>query len=436
MQAHDKPGPEKGDSSKSTPVQFVAGPESANAQSAELQFKDPNAAASSAHAQSAELSPTRAIQAHAQEGISGSGRALPFQKKIQASFGSHDISGVTAHTGKEAAEANRALGSKAYATGQNVALGPNADLHTVAHEAAHTVQQKAGVQLKGGVGQAGDKYEQHADAVADLVVQGKSSEGLLSEMSGSGGGGAVQAKGAIQFIGTPLDTDLPATAEKPQYGEDKGEQRRYSREQYIELWEQEQGRKMTSAESDTIKRGCIGITAANLRGGGNPLDSAVATYGDFATAIADMKERNATANWWSNLPVVGGMFSDLRYVVFAKLFWSNQDKTTDVSKPDPNAFLADPNTGKIDMTGYNYVAQPGFVNFDYGFWDESTQSFWHANHMEYSDPAKQAADPMKVLQSTKDKFAAGYVDFDRIVYGVALAENYDPGLAAIANAGN
>jgi hypothetical protein len=80
------------------------------------------------------------------------------------------------------------------------------------------------------------------------------------------------------------------------------------------------------------------------------------------------------------------------------------------------------------------------VNFDYGWWDEASQAFWHANHMDYGDPA----DPMIVLQSTEDKFATkvmvgtetryGYVDFDRVVYGVALANNYDPVLAAAAAA--
>ena len=38
------------------------------------------------------------------------------------------------------------------------------DLHTTAHEAAHAVQGRAGAQLKGEVGQAGDAYERHADA--------------------------------------------------------------------------------------------------------------------------------------------------------------------------------------------------------------------------------------------------------------------------------
>ena len=51
---------------------------------------------------------------------------------------------------------------------------------------------------------------------------------------------------------------------------------------------------------------------------------------------------------------------------------------------------------------------------------------------------------MIVLQSTRGKFAKalsvagekryGYPDFDRVIYCVALAKNYDPGLAAMASA--
>src|SRR5262249_9399733 len=72
------------------------------------------------------------------------------------------------------------------------------DLHTAAHEAAHIVQQRAGVHLKGGVGQSGDAYERHADEVADLVVQGKPADRALDKMAGGGGGGrgaGLQLKG-------------------------------------------------------------------------------------------------------------------------------------------------------------------------------------------------------------------------------------------------
>lgn len=62
------------------------------------------------------------------------------------------------------------MGAEAFATGDRVAFAGSPDLHTAAHEAAHVVQQRAGVQLKGGVGEAHDRYEQHANAVADAVA--------------------------------------------------------------------------------------------------------------------------------------------------------------------------------------------------------------------------------------------------------------------------
>src|SRR5690606_15975344 len=58
---------------------------------------------------------------------------------------------------------------------------------------------RGGVQLKGGVGAVGDTYERHADAVADLVVQGKSAESLLDAYAG-GGGGVSTVGGAVQRL--------------------------------------------------------------------------------------------------------------------------------------------------------------------------------------------------------------------------------------------
>ena len=121
----------------------------------------------------------RDVPAAAAEGVGGAGGALPHLDAIQAAFGHHDVSGVRAHSGPRASAAAEAIGAEAYAMGGNVAFGRAPSLHTAAHEAAHFVQQRAGVQLSGGVGRAGDCYEQHADAVADLVVQGQSAAGLL-----------------------------------------------------------------------------------------------------------------------------------------------------------------------------------------------------------------------------------------------------------------
>jgi hypothetical protein len=129
-----------------------------------------------------------AVQQAAAQGIVGGGGPLPHGDTIRQAFGRHDVSGIEAHVGGNAETASRAIGAEAYATGHHVAFRGGPSLHTAAHEAAHVVQQRGGVQLKGGVGEVGDAYEQHADAVADAVVSGGSAEPILDEMTARGGG--------------------------------------------------------------------------------------------------------------------------------------------------------------------------------------------------------------------------------------------------------
>jgi len=124
------------------------------------------------------------VHGAAARGTATAATQLPHLAQIQKSFGKHDISGVQAHVGAEAAASAQEMGATAYATGNHVVLGAGTDLHTVAHEAAHVVQQRAGVHLKGGVGEVGDPYERQADEVADAVVRGESAEGLLDDAMG------------------------------------------------------------------------------------------------------------------------------------------------------------------------------------------------------------------------------------------------------------
>lgn len=159
----------------------------------------------------------------AAHGVSGSGQALPYQGQIQAAFGRHDVSGITAHVGGQAAEATTAMGAEGYAVGEHVAFAGKPDLHTAAHEATHCLQQQGGVALKGGVGQTGDSYEKHADAVADAVVAGRSAEGLLDRglAGGASSGTAVQLK--------PKDKDKdkdaqPKEKHEPTKDEHRGKQ--------------------------------------------------------------------------------------------------------------------------------------------------------------------------------------------------------------------
>lgn len=129
----------------------------------------------------------------AAEGLTGTAARLPHLDAIQKSFGRHDVSSVQAHTGGAAQSAADQMNAEAYATGNAVAFRGPPSLHTAAHEAAHVVQQRAGVHLKDGVGAAGDAYERHADAVADAVVQGRSAEALLSRGPSHADGAGEQA---------------------------------------------------------------------------------------------------------------------------------------------------------------------------------------------------------------------------------------------------
>lgn len=226
-------------------------------------------------------------------------------------------------------------------------------------------------------------------------------------------------------IGYPLGKPLPAGAPTPL--KDEPDHREWNKADFHAFWEQEQGRKLSESEKKTIDRGCIGITANNLEGKGTPsLDE---VYDDFDKAHAAMEKHNDT--WWNR------NVSSSKYVMFGILFWSNQDPDREKRwDPSPGAFLPDPATRRIDMSDYKFLPRPRGVNYDFGFWDENTNSFWHANHKELG-----IDDPMIVYQSTRARFARrypmtdgsiryGYAEFDRIGYGVAVANNYDPAKGA------
>lgn len=105
--------------------------------------------------------------------------------RFEQSLGA-DLSSVRVHTGAESAHAARAVGAKAYTTGQDIHFGAGQyqpsdafGLHLLAHEVAHTVQQRGGpatTQYKLEVSSPGDAAEVEADRAADAMVAGRSAQ--------------------------------------------------------------------------------------------------------------------------------------------------------------------------------------------------------------------------------------------------------------------
>ncbi len=112
----------------------------------------------------------------------GGGSAMPAHLEQRFGSAGFDVSGVRMHTGSGSAVAAEAAGARAFARGQDVHFGAGAyapgtsdgDL-LIAHEVAHTVQQRGGaesVQAKLADGTGGDAAENEADMFANAVLAG------------------------------------------------------------------------------------------------------------------------------------------------------------------------------------------------------------------------------------------------------------------------
>lgn len=119
----------------------------------------------------------------AAHGSSGSPLPGTIMRKFEAALGA-DLSSVRVHTGPASAAAARSVGARAYAIGQDIHFGsgqfdpssPGGE-HLLAHEVAHTVQQRGGSprrQHKLEVSSPHDAAEHEADRAADAMVAGRS----------------------------------------------------------------------------------------------------------------------------------------------------------------------------------------------------------------------------------------------------------------------
>ncbi|WP_344023085.1 protein-glutamine gamma-glutamyltransferase [Streptomyces luteireticuli] len=124
--------------------------------------------------------------------------------------------------------------------------------------------------------------------------------------------------------------------------------------------------------------------------------------------------------------------SRMKAVIYSKHFWSGQDQRGSSDKRkygDPEAFRPDRGTGLVDMSKDRNIprspANPGegWVNFDYGWFGAQTEAdadktIWtHGDH--YHAPNGDLG-PMHVYESKFRNWSAGYADFDRGTYMIAL----------------
>ncbi len=161
----------------------------------------------------------QAMHQEAAAGVQGSGSPLPHLAEVQRAFGRHDVSGLQTFRSGQAATAAGNLGTPAYTAAGRIAFRDSApSLQTVAHEAAHAVQQRHGLELGNGIGRRGDAHEHHADAVARKVVAGESAE---AELDRAATGPAAPAGPTLQGL-TGFEVELhepvyttPGDARKP-----------------------------------------------------------------------------------------------------------------------------------------------------------------------------------------------------------------------------
>jgi len=114
---------------------------------------------------------------------SSSAHALPdtVLHKFESALGV-DLSGVRVHTGAESQAAARSVGARAYTVGQDIHFAAGnydprsgAGEHLLAHEVAHTVQQRGAAPTRQNqleVSSPTDSFEHDADRAADAMVAG------------------------------------------------------------------------------------------------------------------------------------------------------------------------------------------------------------------------------------------------------------------------
>lgn len=309
---------------------------------------------------------------------------------------------VRLHTGADAGAIADRSGVRAFAIGHDVGFARGeyrpdtleGDA-VIAHELAHTLQAR------------GDRASEPASSSESAVEHDAelSSGAAIGRMLGVS---SAPARAPSRTAPLGLHGCDTATHARPGQGVAAGlpagtSTKGYTLDTYIDMWEKQQGRKMSDDERKRLAAGCVGVTRTNL-GGSAATDQC---YTGFAQAKKRADELQAQ--------------SGVRPFIFSKRFWSMGKQ-----------FPADAG-GKVDMANDTNDAPAGEVNFDYGWYDEKNDSWWHANHCDpvtgsdrcresYDDPTKPNY-RMRVLQSTLGHYSdPNYFGADKQVFCVAFSK--------------
>lgn len=412
------------------------------------------------------------------------------RQDMEARFG-RDFSGVKVHTDSQAAASAASVGAKAYTVGNNIVFGSGTYTPTtfsgkelLAHELVHTIQQgnalgSERLSRKGGSfggffrnigrGIAGlvglePKYDEETlntylevlkntsdiedDFDSDNKARAVVLQGLYSKLSVqirvllvkellSGFTGDDDEQAILILLENAASLkERESIAEKVTYAalydnfhgkeldslyallpmlktfhpREEKETTVHTLQKYIKKWEKDKGRKITAQERLVLARGCIGITTLQL--GRQKEPKLTLCYGSFERSWMAARSMNE---------YLAQFFPHLKAFIFSKRFWSGGKD-----------YSPDPKTGKVDMSQYDYSPKPGYVNFDYGFYDEVTNKWWHANHCAPSilgvsckgaeARKKNLPDPMKVYESNLQHYSRPLNDFDSQVFCIGVAK--------------
>jgi hypothetical protein len=281
----------------------------------------------------------------------GSALPGPLMRKFESSLGA-DLSSVRVHTGGESATAASAVGARAYTIGQDIHFGAGqydpssaGGQHLLAHEVAHTVQQRGGAptrQNKLEVSQPHDAHEHEADRAADAMVSG-----------------------APAFVTSAAIAPARKEAVDPSSGQllgagDEAQQKAWQTPLSIDKLSVDADRSRVGELVEDIKKQDANLTAAAKAEWGSTAEHAIATNAATRTNLAVFNDKLDV----SNVDTTAFM-SQFRYAYadYQRLIAEAQEYTTSTNRTRGNDPIGTVGIEHEHASGLNIAASPQSQRF-------------------------------------------------------------------------